>query len=308
MRVFFLLLFFSSFLLVRAQDPIFSQTYMQLMYLNPALTGELKGWQLNSHYRNQWHKIDAYQTTALGVQKQLSKYNAGVGVSVLNDQAGDRALNTTHAGLNAAKRFGKQDTFEIALGLKIDFGQKSVDYSKLTFGDQIDNRYGFTLDSTNFNPHQNNVSYMNLTVGIDLNIFRGNVGFSCANINEPNDGIVNKLSSSVPRRFTTYLSYPLVVHQTIKFYPLLVYAIQDDFNSILYGISSQYKFVNSFVGYRNQDSFIGGIGVNLDRLKVQYSYDLTTSTLSNQTGGSHELGVVFRFGSKEGYDDRNFVF
>ena len=88
----------------------------------------------------------------------------------------------------------------------------------------------------------------------------------------------------------------------------MVYAVQDDFNSILYGISSQYKFVNSFVGYRNQDSFIGGIGVNLNRLKVQYSYDLTTSTLSNQTGGSHELGVVFRFGSKEGYDDRNFVF
>ena len=308
MRVFFFLLFFISFLFVRAQDPLFSQTYMQLMYLNPALTGELKGWQLNSQYRNQWHKIDAYQTTVLGVQKNVSKYKSGLGVTILNDQAGDGSLNTTHAGINAAKRFGKQDTFEVALGLKIDFGQKSVDYSNWTLGDQIDNRYGFTLDSIYSDPQQNKVNYMNLTVGIDFKIFRGNLGFSCANINEPNDGIVNKLSSSIPRRFTTYLSYPLVVHQTIKFYPLLVYAVQNEFNSILYGISSQYKFVNSFVGYRNKDSFIGGIGVNLNRLKVQYSYDLTTSTLSNQTGGSHELGVIFRFGSKEGYDDRNFVF
>ncbi len=308
MRVFFFLLFFISFLFVRAQDPLFSQTYMQLMYLNPALTGELKGWQLNSQYRNQWHKIDAYQTTVLGVQKNVSKYKAGLGVTILNDQAGDGSLNTTHAGINTAKRFGKQDTFEVALGLKIDFGQKSVDYSKWTFGDQIDNRYGFTLDSINSDPQQNKVNYMNLTVGIDFKIFRGNLGFSCANINEPNNGIVNKLSSSIPRRFTTYLSYPLVVHQTIKFYPLLVYAVQNEFNSILYGISSQYRFVNSFVGYRNKDSFIGGVGINLNRLKVQYSFDLTTSTLSNSTGGSHELGVVFRFGSKEGYEDRNFIF
>ena len=134
------------------------------------------------------------------------------------------------------------------------------------------------------------------------------MGFSCANINKPNDGIINKLSSSIPRRFTTYLLYPIDVYQTVKFYLILVYAIQSEFNFILYGISSQYKFVNSFVGYRNKDSFIGGIGINLNRLKVQYSFDLTSLTLNNSTGGSHELGVVFRFGSKEGYEDRNFIF
>ena len=142
------------------------------MYLNTALTGELKGWQLNSHYRNQWHKIDAYQTTVLGVQKNLSKYKAGLGVTTLNDQSGYGSLSTTHTGINTAKRFGKKDTFEVPLGLKIDLGQKNVNDLTLTFGDQIDNRYGFTLDSTNSNPQQNNVNYINLTVGIDFKIFR----------------------------------------------------------------------------------------------------------------------------------------
>ena len=101
----------------------------------------------------------------------------------------------------------------------------------------------------------------------------------------------------------------------------MVYTFQNDINSILYGVSSQYKFLNTFIGYRDYDTFISGIGINSNRLKFQYSFDLKQSTQATQTNllphqsvnmletlASHELGVIFRFGSKNGFEDRNFAF
>ena len=79
--------------------------------------------------------------------------------------------------------------------------------------------------------------------------------------------------------------------------------------------------MNTFIGYRDYDTFISGIGINLNRLKFQYSFDLKQSTQETpsiilpqqsanmtETLASHELGIIFRFGSKNGFEDRNFAF
>ena len=324
MRLF--LLFCFSILIsihcVRAQDPNFSQTYMQSMFLNPALTGELKGWLINGHFRSQSYGFAGNSiASVVGIQKQISKYSTGLGLTLLNESFGPETFG--HAGLNMSKILGKKDTFQIALGLKIDFGQSNNSLPQsLIFGDQIDNQYGFINPTNELALIPSKVNYLNTTTGIDFKIFKGNLGFSFANINKPKTGYNNyNTEIYLPRRLTNYFSYSFILNESVQFHPIVVYTFQNDINSILYGVSSQYKFINTFIGYRDYDTFISGIGINLNRLKFQYSFDLKQSTQETQsillpqqsanmteTLASHELGIIFRFGSKNGFEDRNFAF
>jgi hypothetical protein len=51
------------------------------------------------------------------------------------------------------------------------------------------------------------------------------------------------------------------------------------------------KFISS-------DSFIALIGLQRGMFKFGYSYDVTVSSLSNSTGGSHELSLGLQFECK----------
>lgn len=292
-----------------AQDPEFSQTYMQSMYLNPALTGHLMGWQANTQYRNQWPGIsNAYVTYNLGIQKQLTKYNTGLGLRLLNDQAGNSTINTTGLGLNYARWFSANDNFQIAFGMEAEFQQKSLDLSKLTFGDMIDNRFGFegTTSETDF---ITGISFVNFAIGTHALVYKGSVGLVLTNLFEPNQAFTEDGDSPLPRRLTVYGSHPVYENEILQISPIAKMSFQSSFQNLVFGVNTRYKFLNLFLGARNEDAVISGLGYHNKRLKVQYSYDYTISKLTNEaTGGSHELGLIFRFGSKEGYDDDNFTF
>ena len=301
-----LFIFFLVSSLIKAQDPIFSQLYMSGMYLNPALTGNVMGWQSSMQWRNQWPSIDGYVTSNIGVQKQLTKFNTGLGIKILNDQAGNGTINTTAMGLNYSRGIAINKNVQFRIGSEVEFRQKSIDLSSMSFGDDIDNRYGF-------NPIKegditNNNSYVNFGIGSDIKVFKGGCGFVMNNVFAPNEAFTDSFKSPLPRKYTTYITYPVYSNDVVSLTPILMYQKQQDFQQLQIATATRYKIVTFYVGYRNQDAFISGIGLAMKRLKIQYSYDLTVPKSLITTGGSHELGILFRFGSKDGYDDDRFIF
>ena len=301
-----LLLVVSGFVSI-AQDPHFSQVYTSSMYLNPALTGALNGWVSNAQYRNQWPRIKGYRTVNLGLQKGLDSNKLGFGITILNDNAGN-SIYTTALGANAAKRWDLGDDVELGLGIGSQFYQKSVDYTSLTFGDMIDNKLGFISDSTS----KDNISiinFVNFSVGIDLKIFNGNVGFTTSNLFEPNESFTGT-TSKLPRRYTIYGKYEFNFAKNWFITPLVKYENQASFDQVLIGGSTRYKFALLFIGIRREDAVILGAGVNFERIRFNYSFDVTTSGIDhNATGGSHEIGLIFRFGGGEaGYDKMHYSF
>jgi type IX secretion system PorP/SprF family membrane protein len=302
-----LFVFFLISSLLRASDPHFSQLYMSGMYLNPALTGSIVGWQSSIQYRNQWPAINGYVTSNFGVQKQLTKFNTGLGIKLLNDQAGDATINTVGIGMNYSKGIILNKNVQFRIGAEVEFREKSIDFSSLNFGDEIDNRFGFIPIKENLEIN-NITSYLNFGCGTDLKVFKGNFGFALNNVFAPNESFTDSVQSPLPRRYTTYITYPAYSNDVVSVTPIVMYQKQKDAQQIHFGLATKYKIVSFYAGYRNQDALISGIGLALKRLKIQYSYDLTVSKLLNETGGSHEIGVLFRFGSKDGYDDANFIF
>ena len=302
-----LFIFFLVSSLLKAQEPIFSQLYMSGMYLNPALTGNVMGWQSSMQWRNQWPSIDGYVTSNIGVQKQLTKFNTGLGIKILNDQAGNGTINTAAMGLNYSRGIAINKNFEFRIGSEVEFRQKSIDLSSVSFGDDIDNRYGFNPIDGDERPNNNN-SYVNFGIGSDIKVFKGSFGFVLNNFFTPNESFTDSFQSPLPRKYTTYITYPVYSNDVVSLTPILMYQKQQDFQQLQIATATRYKLVTFYVGYRNQDAFISGIGLAMKRLKIQYSYDLTVPKSLIATGGSHELGILFRFGSKDGYDDDRFIF
>jgi type IX secretion system PorP/SprF family membrane protein len=90
--------------------------------------------------------------------------------------------------------------------------------------------------------------------------------------------------------------------------PNIIYQYQNGFQEL--NIGAYLKYENFTVGawYRNRDAFIMTVGINTDKFKVGYSYDLTLSKLGiNNTQGAHELSLVYEIAKKHKRNKRVLV-
>src|SRR3982751_3235683 len=86
--------------MVKAQDPHFSQFFASPLTLNPAFTGKFSGsWRLDANHRDQWPSIPkAYETTSASVDFGILKKRVpendvfGIGISGLTDASANKIL------------------------------------------------------------------------------------------------------------------------------------------------------------------------------------------------------------------------
>ncbi|MDO8368857.1 MAG: PorP/SprF family type IX secretion system membrane protein [Saprospiraceae bacterium] len=127
---------------VLAQDPVLSQFFANRSYLNPAFTGLEDGLQLSATARNQWFAADrgySFVTTTAEWQEPL--WNSGFGVAISHAQEGLAPLESSSAGLLYSYVIpGARSNWHF--GLKYSLNQKRLDWSKLTFSDQLDPVFG----------------------------------------------------------------------------------------------------------------------------------------------------------------------
>jgi hypothetical protein len=57
--------------------------------------------------------------------------------------------------------------------------------------------------------------------------------------------------------------------------------------------------------FGNSDAIIVLAGYEMKFFKIVYSYDLTVSKLGTNTGGAHEISLIFNFENKKKYQDYN---
>src|SRR6185369_3953361 len=105
-------IFFTAALLfsvmVKAQDPHFSQFFASPLTLNPAFTGKFDGsWRLAANHRDQWPSIPkAYVTTSASLDFAILKDRLpqgdvfGIGFSGLSDQSADAALKLNYGSVS----------------------------------------------------------------------------------------------------------------------------------------------------------------------------------------------------------------
>jgi type IX secretion system PorP/SprF family membrane protein len=315
-----------------AQDPQFSQFDANPLYMNPAATGEVDGWRMGVNYRNQWLRVPG--KTFPG---PLSTYDAyadfqlrnlvvgGLGFNLMQDMEGEGRLKYTTAGFFYSWHTPTgTENFNLFFGTRLSYNFLTIDYSRLTFSDQLDPELGPILP-TMFQPgQQGNVQYFDIDAGIKMqaNItdwWSTEIGFSAAHLVRP-DVSLSGIETLLPMKLTLHTNQSFAVVDD-KFYlvPKYLFQAQDQFKmhvfgTTLYVTNMQYiwnrkvytkpvyigMFYRSrkFAPQNHTNSFIftlgntGLMGKNNWQYQVGVSYDVDIKGLTFQPGGSLELSFT----------------
>lgn len=284
---------------VRAQDPQFTQFYANPLYLNPAFAGTARCPRICINYRNQWPAISGtFVTYSASYDQHIDGISGGVGLLVTNDRAGKGTLNTTNVSGIYSYQLNLTREFSMKFGIQATYAQKSVDWSKLTFGDMIDPRTGFVYN-TNEIPNATSRSNVDISAGLLGYSRRYFFGFAVHHVTEPDEGFLG--TSKLPMKYTGHAGALIPLggrYSESSISPNIIYQKQQDFQQLNLGV---YFTKGALVGglwYRNQDSFIILLGFQQDLFKFGYSYDVTVSRLTNATAGSHEISFQMQFECK----------
>lgn len=297
----FLLSFFSK---VKSQDPIFSQYYNNPLYLNPVFAGSEKSIRLGVNYRLQWLGISGgYTTYSISYDQFINKISSGIGFLAMNDIQGNGIITNSNFGLVYSFDKKINDKISFKLGTQGMLTRSVIDLSKsrLTFGDQIDSRYGFV--------YQTNDSLLySSKLGIDFSLGgliyndKFDFGIVLHHPTQPDYGFINSSQSRLNYRLSTHgrLFIPIGEESKKMFVlPSFIYNIQSVFQEFNLGVSVMKKFFIGGVSYRFKDAVITTLGYQSRVFKVNYSFDITTSVLGLGNKGSHELSLRYVFKKKE---------
>ncbi len=282
-----------------SQDPEFTQFYANPLYLNPAFAGTAKCPRVCLNYRNQWPAISGtFVTYSASYDQHIDGISGGLGLLVTKDEAGLATLNTTNVSAIYSYQLHITREFSMKFGFQATYAQKSIDWSKLNFGDMIDPRRGFVWN-TNETPGLNQKSNLDVSAGILGYSKRYFFGAAVNHITEPDEALIGG-PSKLPMKITAHGGAMIPLEKGNESYisPNILFQKQQDFQQLNLGL---YVVRGPIVGglwYRNQDAFILLLGFQKDQIKLGYSYDVTVSRLGNATAGSHEISFQLQFQCK----------
>ncbi|TXC78326.1 PorP/SprF family type IX secretion system membrane protein [Luteibaculum oceani] len=281
---------------VKAQDPEFTQFYANPLYLNPAFAGSAKCPRIIANYRNQWPSIPGtFVTQTVSYDQFIPAIYGGAGIQLMRDNAGNGTLTTYRASLQYAYTFNLSREFAMKAGIEASFFQLGLDWSKLTFGDMIDPRKGFIYETqdTKRGGQVSNADFSAGILGFSENFF---AGIAVHHLTEPNESLILS-KSPLPRKYTVHAGGKFRIGDSYNkanasfISPNIMYQLQGDFKQLLYGMYLTKGPIVGGVWIRSKDSFILLAGVQTDVIRFGYSYDVTVSSLTTQSGGSHELSL-----------------
>lgn len=282
---------------IKAQDPHFTQFYANPIYLNPAFAGSHRCPRIIFNYRNQWPNISGtFVTTSFSYDMRVEALSGGIGFHFLNDRAGMGTMGITSFSGMYAYQVPITREFSMAFGLEATYRQKKLDWSKLTFGDQIDPKYGFiynTLETKNVEK----VSYPDFSAGVLGFSKRFYAGFAVFHLTEPDEAFLTS-SSPLPMKYTGHVGAVIPLdgrYGNSNISPNIIYQQQQDFRELNLGLYLTKGPIVGGLWYRNQDAIVALVGFQQDPVKMGYSYDITVSKLGMVTAGSHEISFQLLF-------------
>ncbi len=298
---------------VQAQDVHFTQFNASPLIVNPAFTGNFSGqWRASAIYRDQWRSVvgaSAFKTYAVSFDAPivtdltLDDYLAG-GIQLYNDRAGDGNLSNLSALASIAyhKFLGRDVNKVISVGFQGGYTQKSIDLSRLYFGNEFTN--GSFEPGTGGEALNNKINYFTINAGIGWahNVsdnFSYAIGLGANNLNQPRETFQRKAHSDVGlgMRYTAQAGAIAYVSEKFSLRPAVLYQTQSTATELVAGnefhlIVGNSEFRNFstavFLGgwYRSSDAIMITAGMEFKGARIGLSYDYNTSDLKNASNGN----------------------
>lgn len=287
----------------QAQDPHFTQFYAAPLYLNPAMAGATGCPKISLNYRRQFPGLAAdYNTRAFSYDQHVDALHGGVGIMVISDDAGRGTLGITEVSGIYSYQLVINRKYSFLAGFQGTYRQRSLDWSKLVFPDQIHPQYGIVLPTSEVQGDEVN-NQIDFGVGGILFSEELYVGAALNHITEPDEAFLE--AGKLPRKLTLHagsvieISKGKLIGQETTISPNILYQKQQDFEQLNFGVAANYKIFSGGFWWRqnfnNPDALNLILGVRINALKIGISHDLTISELGVATGGAQEISVSYQF-------------
>ena len=299
------------------QDPQFSQYFAAPLYLNPAFAGTSQGHRFIANYRNQWPNLaNGFVTYAVSYDYNLDDLKSGIGLIAMTDRAGSANLNSTSVSLIYSYKIQFENKWVFTPGLSFGYVNRSIDFDKLVFGDQLDFANDGQVPSNDQSLSQlGNANYFDFGVGGLLYSKNFWIGYSAAHLNRPNRSLLNE-ESEVPIKSSIHAGFRIPLYtgllkrlKSASLAPSFIYKSQGEFDQLDIGLYFIYDPIMIGLWYRgipiqqnvndniSQDALVIILGMQLKDIQIGYSYDFTVSELGTISGGAHEISLQYNFNS-----------
>lgn len=321
------ILAFTSFV-SSAQELTYSRKFLTPLMINPGMAGADVDIRATINHRNQWSSIvDPYQTSHVSFDSRLSRNVSrndaflSLGALFFSDRAGSARLTTNKGQLFVAGNIATSSKSRLSLGLMGGFGQRSIDQSQLTWGNQYDGNYNPSINS-NEDFYVNQFSYFDVGSGLVWSYgedsrfigsnddFRIKVGYSIYHLGLQKYSFEIEGGYSSGMRHILFSNAEIGIGQSrLTVIPELYYSRQKSFNELIVGSGFRYLLqegskVTGFIkemaitpslSYRVGDALIAALDIQYAHYTFGFSYDVNTSTLSQATNGRGAIEFHLRF-------------
>lgn len=307
--------------IVLGQDAHFSQFYSAPLYLNPAYTGASLQNRVILNTRNQWPQVTGGMvTSAASFDGFMPNNNSGIGVSIFNDYVSSNGLRNTGLAANYAYHLPLSKTQRLSVGASAGVYQRSVDFFKFTFEDQLFTDGQVTPTAENRNAANGSIVYPDLSIGSSYYTKSWFIGLAAAHLNRPSQNNLKGVGSAerLPIRYTFNTGYKIrlspkkrnVTDKVNETYltPNALIKVQRDFHQMNLGLSLQYNYLLAGIYHRShplssagntgvfsQDAAILMVGAVVNNFTFGYSYDYHLNELTGANNGSHEVSLIFNW-------------
>ncbi|MEM9855923.1 MAG: PorP/SprF family type IX secretion system membrane protein [Bacteroidota bacterium] len=305
--VFILLSVFTSHL-SSAQDARFSQFYANPIYLNPSLAGITGDNRMVLVHRQQGNSLNGFTTSAFSMDGRLGE-SSGYGFQLVKDAQLNNVVNTIEFAGVAAHRIAISEDAQLGLGLRVGYFQRILDFGKLTFEDQLDQRYGIT-GTTDEQFERTTVSAADISLGMIYTAKHFYAGASLNHINQPQQNFDEEESSFLPIRYTIHAGGFIRNNNFRKsdfvLSPNLIYQRQGEFSYLHVGAYFGSELWTLGAWYRVNNNVVAMLGFNLNKFRFGYSYDLPVGNDNTGLQNAHEITAAysFRFSKKNKVKNR----
>lgn len=306
-----------------AQDVHFTQFNATPLILNPAFTGSFEGpIRASAIYRDQWRSAQgpaAYRTFAVSADAPIVRDLSGDdflagGIQLYNDVAGDGNLSNFSGLLSVAyqKFLGTDGNKILAVGLQGGYTSKTIDLSKLYYGNQFKDGTFQGAGGTQLNSSPIRYFTVNAGISYSQNVsqnFSYTLGVAGNNLNQPKESISKRQNSDVGlgMRLAAQAGAILYTGERFSLRPAVLYQAQTATTEIIAGNEFNYIIgsdpeirslaTNIFLGgwYRNNDAIMISAGIEHRGLRVGVAYDYNTSDYKTATNGNGGFEISLRF-------------
>ncbi len=273
------------------QDPQFSQNMFNKLYVNPAYAGSSEAICFSGLYRAQWVSFDgAPKTFVFGADAPLLNNKVGVGLSVSTDEIGFE--NTLTGKLAGAYHFDL-GAGKLGVGVDFDFLQHSIN------GDFIPPDGNSVIDPAIPTDKVNGTAF-DMGAGLYYHTEKLYIGLSSTHLLE-SDVELDKYKQDFKRHFYGMIGYSFDLSPSLELKPsIFVKNVTDNFTA---DFNMNLHINNRFwigASYRLEDAIVAMVGLNItDKLRLGYSYDITTSDIKSYSDGTHEIMLGYCFTTKK---------